>query len=227
MKSTPTLVRTLRVLFGVSRIFCLIGLVIVPFTAFIPAFPLNFVSTTVRFNSPAADMISQDFHPASGTISLDSLEGHISVTEKAGTDALQQLKRQIAPTLFITYLLWFAVTNLLWRVCRNIETGQVFVADNLKLLRWLGVWIIVCGVLMTIAINWEHAHVAVFVKQHATFGGLTVANSPNEHATGAARILGYAWAINYTELITGLLLLALAEVFRQGLALKRESELTV
>lgn len=215
-----SLVRNLRRLFGFVRIFYVIVLFISPLSLVLPM--PGYATADVRFE-PSGVKISQDAHPATAEFRLSSLSGTVHASEgRAGNADFERFNRQtLFPSLFFTYLLWLAVSDLLWRLSRNVERGEVFVDANLKLLRWLGLAVMVSSPLLWIARGWEKLRLQEFVLEHVRFEGLHLAASD----TGMTTLLLYS-PFNMSVL-TGLLIFVVAEVFRQGLALKQEADLTV
>lgn len=216
-----SLVRNLRTLFGAARIFCFIALLISPLSLVLPM--PGYASADIRFE-PSGLKITQDAHPATAEFRLSSLTGNVRASEgRAGNADFERFNRRILlPSLLLTYLLWFAVSDLLWRLCRNIERGEVFTDANLKLLRWLGIAVIVSSYLLAAVRGWENLRVQQFVLQHVRFEGLTLAP-----AEGGIHHLLLSLPLFNTSILTGLLIFVVAEVFRQGLALKQEADLTV
>ena len=96
----------------------------------------------------------------------------------------------------------------------------------------IGVIIIVFTLLSAAASTWHHQAVTCYLTRHATVQGIKMTfATPNDG--------GYRFTHNGQEvgfhfggggilgILTGLLVLSLGEVFRQGLALKKDNDLTI
>lgn len=143
----------------------------------------------------------------------------------AGSDEIRAFDRRVSiPNLIVTYVFWFVVAHLLWSLCRNIEQRHIFTEKNLELIRMLGAVIILAAIVQPIVRSWADTQVAEFVTRHASFDGLTVLRPAGE---ALFRRPFNFFGIQIYQLITGVLVLLLAEVFRQGLVLKQDADLTV
>lgn len=102
----------------------------------------------------------------------------------------------------------FVVLILLRRIFTTMMVGTPFLPENVLRIRWLG-WIVI---------------VAAIVEQFIKVGlGLLVLN--NVDSTGLD--IDYRFDLNLAALFLGLIILALSEVFRHGMNLQAESDLTV
>lgn len=135
--------------------------------------------------------------------------------ENADLDALVRWRFFLCDA--VDYLFLILLFDLLWQLCGNVERGDVFSLRNIRLLRYLGLALLgFQGV--SLAAGGFYAHlVGEFMRQHVVAEGIRLNSS---------------WVINLFSInqgliVTGVLVLLLAEVFRQGFALKTENELTV
>lgn len=104
-----------------------------------------------------------------------------------------------------------AILDLLRRMLRSARTGEVFTAANIRRVQAVGCLLIASGVLKLASGAWLVSRMAAFVLQHVPAGHAALdTSSPGD-----------------LSLLPGLLIVALAEVFRQGLVLKEETQLTV
>ena len=102
----------------------------------------------------------------------------------------------------------FVVLILLRRIFTTMMVGTPFLPENVLRIRWLG-WIVI---------------VAAVVEQIIKVGlGLLVLDNVN--STGLD--IDYRFDLNLAALFLGLIILALSEVFRHGMNLQAESDLTV
>ncbi|WP_071505469.1 DUF2975 domain-containing protein [Arsenicibacter rosenii] len=106
--------------------------------------------------------------------------------------------------LIFLYLLW-----CLKKVIDTIGTDSVFQHANVRRIRWIGVCLILSEVISKLP--WW------FIKPFIV--GLLRQNNIGYSSPASYNVVGN-W-------LTGLLIIALAEVFRQGVELKQENELTI
>lgn len=124
----------------------------------------------------------------------------------------------LLPQFLLSFVAWLLIFGLLRTLCVRVEAGEVFSEANLRSVRNLGrvlvSWSIIDGALYF----WTAHHLGGYISRQGTLTGLNatiIADSP---------IIG---KFPVGDLITGLLVLLLAEAFRQGLALQKENDLTV
>jgi len=102
----------------------------------------------------------------------------------------------------------FVVLILLRRIFTTMMVGTPFLPENVLRIRWLG-WIVI---------------VAAIVEQVIKVGlGLLVL----DNVTSTGIDIDYRFNLNLATLFVGLIILALSEVFRHGMNLQAESDLTV
>jgi hypothetical protein len=113
----------------------------------------------------------------------------------------------------------------MWRLCRNVENGEIFSMGNLQLVRRLG-WLLIADAVAGFAVQlWTARYVASYINANLSFRGLQVA-SPNS-ADFLSSMAPTSADLAISQIIYGLLVLCLTEVFRQGVKLKQEADLTV
>jgi hypothetical protein len=215
MKYSSSLTRNLRALVGAIRIITLVGL----FTTPILLAPLPIMATKGAVNfvtSPSGLHTATDLALKGTRVDVETLIATVDIIPAAPMPAdLLTLRREtMVPAAFATILIWFLISHFLWHLLRRLEKGEVFTAENLKLLHRIGVAIIACTFIEAAAKVWGDLQVAEFVKHHVEIAGLTVQHNALSN-------------FDTRFLITGCVVLVLSEVFRQGLALKQETELTV
>jgi hypothetical protein len=121
--------------------------------------------------------------------------------------------------MLVAYAFLLLVIHLLWRLCRNAERGDVFSEGNVRLVRALGGLLIVFSVLTFLSNLWAAYQIGNYVEDHVSIEGIkaiTLWARPEDFIGPAVG-----------RFVTGLLVLAMAEVFRQGLTLKQDTDLTI
>jgi hypothetical protein len=235
MKSSPLLIRELRSLFGFIRGLMIFWLVVLP---------VFFIGGWHSSKQWRAGFGRMEFQPDSVTLRTDSspsakvvegiklrgLSGALVVADKAeGAKLMQATRVPVFVARMARSLILFAIAHLLWRLCQAVERGEVFSLGNYRLVRWLGAALVVRPIIGLVAETWQYASVAHYVEDHVWFEGIR----PIVTSTGlgwwerAVENTTHHGDFDFSLFVTGLLVLALAEVFRRGLALKQENDLTV
>jgi hypothetical protein len=129
--------------------------------------------------------------------------------------------------LILTYVLFLAVLfDLLRRLFGNVGRGESFTPQTVRLVQIIGGALIVFAVVEAVIKTWYMRMVGAYLLQHTA---IAVSGSPVRlpHLSPDQMQVGHWLPFHEGAFWSGLLVLALAEVFRQGLALKREADLTV
>jgi len=118
--------------------------------------------------------------------------------------------------------------DLLRRLFRNVQAGQSFTESNIRLVHRIGIAVIVFAILSSVFVAFHDYAIISYLQQHGLGQGLETGfvhpNSNFNLGDGSGQL---EVSFNWGAVLTGLLILALGEVFRQGLALKTEADLTV
>jgi len=164
-------------------------------------------------------------HAKLGAVALSSLRAGLQLDLASNDPALTSaLRRLLVPSVVIfTTISWLLFTALR-KVCANIERGEVFTEQNFRMVRSIGVILMVSSLINGLQGIWNAYVIGGYFNAHVTltgmFSGLHVAG-------GSAHILPGWWMAGGNGLVIGLLVLVVAEAFRQGLNLKTENDLTV
>jgi hypothetical protein len=168
-------------------------------------------------------------------------DGKVTLRTKEAAGFIELLKEYGLPTLLVYAIFLAALFDVLRRLFRNVGRGQSFTPQSVQLVQIVGGSLIAFSILSGIAESW-FAHAAYsYLAGHTdiTISGTLVHLPPPAgedgfrygHPSGSGFWSNHD-GIHFDHLFgttfwCGLLVLALAEVFRQGLALKRDNELTV
>jgi len=157
---------------------------------------------------------------------VTALQGSVALlVEKAG-GLIEVLKHYGLPLILLNTVFLTVLFDLLRRLFRNVGRGESFTWQSIYLVQIVGGWLIVFSLLSAVAESWFSHAVITYVAQHAavTISGTQIhLPAPGHMAFPGAHGFPFGSPIFYS----GLLVLALSEVFRQGLALKNENDLTV
>ena len=155
-----------------------------------------------------------------------ALDGNITTTVKEVPGIITLLKRYGLP-LWLAYALFLAALfDLLRRLFDNVGRGQSFTLQSVRLVQIVGLALIAFAFVSTIAENWFAYSIYSYLLQHSE---ITVSGTPLRLPEISAYPVepGHWLPLERETFWCGLLVLALAEVFRQGLALRQENELTI
>jgi hypothetical protein len=155
-----------------------------------------------------------------------ALRGSITLfVEKAG-GLIEVLKHYGMPLILINSIFFAVLFDLLRRLFRNVGRGESFTRQSVYLVQFVGASLIVFSLVSAYAESWFFHAILAYVAQHAvvTVSGTSL-HLPAPHATTFPG--GHGFPFGSPVFFSGLLVLALSEVFRQGLALKNENDLTV
>ncbi|MGH8130876.1 MAG: DUF2975 domain-containing protein [Steroidobacteraceae bacterium] len=187
-----------------------------------------------RFGPFSADFMGQPasiaLHPDAGgqgelVLDLRAFHGNVAVTVDRPAGAIELFKSYGLPVLLIYAVFFTALFELLRRLFRNVGHGHSFTPQSVRLVQIVGGSLIVFSLLSAIGESWFAYAMYGYLVEHTQFviSGTPVHLPPAE----CPPWLGYESPLGSPEFLAGLLVLALAEVFRQGLALQRDNDLTV
>jgi len=226
MKTPINIAKCLRIFFGVARMLTVIlTVLVIGGYSFMGAlhtksgkpnyFPVLMPELSLRLNDEAIQIQTETSDAAD--IRVGSLVGSLSINTKSKDSALAtRAKWAMFPVLIFGYTYYFLLFSFLRKLCANIEVGEVFNDANLCLVRNIGRLLVICGLVGEALRIMTYFVIDSYLTQHATITGL--------NATLDSGIFRH---LQISYVITGLLVLLIAEAFRQGLALKKENDLVV
>jgi hypothetical protein len=242
MKKITSLPGNLRALFGILRfltvVSALVWILILAFFAWIPNLAngkndkpkllLTMGEVSLRSEPGAIVLNSNTAKP--GSLSLVDLKGMLQLDLCTEDPALASaLRWSTLPSIVVLAVFGWLFFGALKALCASIEQGSVFSEENLRLVRGIG-WIIIGSSVVGLAVGFGACQVmGGYLAEHVTVAGIKTGLAFPGGA-GAVRFVLDGGQIPFTGvggLVTGCLVLMLSEAFKQGLALKTESELTV
>ena len=157
-------------------------------------------------------------------LSARAFNGNVTMTVDKPAGAIELLKRYGLPLLLIYAVFFAALFELLRRLFRNVGRGESFTPQNVRLVQVVGGALIIFSLISAVGESWFAHAMYAYLTEHTQFAisGTSVRLPPAENTQLVVRL-----PFGSPVFLSGLLVLALAEVFRQGLALQRESDLTV
>jgi hypothetical protein len=167
---------------------------------------------------PPGELLLRD-SSGSPSIVITGLKAVVSGTSDAG---LVRLARFYFLPAGVFYALFAAVQfDLLRRLFRNVEQGASFTPQTIRLVRYVGFSLVIAAAISAVAEAYASQVLLDYLCQHVStpalrWGGTRGWNAIWTAASGVSPIF-----------LCGLLVLALSEVFRQGLELRNDCDLTV
>jgi hypothetical protein len=165
--------------------------------------------------------------PANGDTSfLASLfRGDITLSISRAGGLFEVVKHYGLPLVLLRLIFFTALFELLRRLFRNVERRESFTPDTIRLVQIVGGLLIVFSFVFVLVDNLFASEAFAYFASHAvlTISG-TAVHLPVPHPFWVPRLRGF---FRSSMLYYGLLVLALSEVFRQGLALQKDAELTI
>lgn len=157
-------------------------------------------------------------------LSARAFNGNVTMTVDKASGAIELLKKFGLPLLLIYAAFFAALFELLRRLFRNVGRGDSFTPQSVRLVQIVGGALIVFSLISAVGESWFAHAMYAYLTEHTqiAISGTSVLLPPAENTQLVAHL-----PFGSPVFLSGLLVLALAEVFRQGLALQRESDLTV
>lgn len=178
-----------------------------------------------------------DFGGQPGTVALRAVNGDsdFTVTALRGTIVLfvsraggliDVAKHYGLPLVLIGAIFFVVLFDLLRRLFLNVGRGDSFTRQSVYLVQIIGGSLILYSLVSAFAEAWFFHALWAYLAEHAM---LTISgNQLHLPAPQGMRLWhGGSFPFGSPVFFSGLLVLALSEVFRQGLALKDEHDLTV
>ena len=156
---------------------------------------------------------------------LTALRGSVILSAEKAGGFVEVLKHWGLPMILMNTIFFAVLFDLLRRLFRNVGRGDSFTLQSVRLVQILGGWLILFSLVSAFAEHWFGEAAFAYLAQHTT---VTISGTALHLPTLHNSILPHVgFPFGSPIFFSGLLVLALSEVFRQGLALKNEHDLTV
>jgi hypothetical protein len=227
MASVAVLPKIFRWLFTALELFCLLAAIVISCAILIdPHLPqgTHFGPLSVDFGGQPGSVELRAMESDSD-FTLTAFRGDITVVvEKAG-GLIEVTKHYGLPAILISTVFFIVLFDLLRRLFRNVSRGDSFTRQSVFFVQVAGAALIVYSIVSAFAESWFVVAMLTYLSQHAV---VTVSGTPlHLPAPTPVFIPHHGFPFNSPVFFAGLLVLALSEVFRQGLAIKSEHDLTV
>lgn len=223
MTNTIWLPKVLRWMFTLCAVFTALAAIALLILWLVdPKLPAD-----AHFGPAAVDIMGQP-----GTIALwnsnfmlTALHGNVTLGVQQAGGLIELAKHYGLPLAILNVLFFTLMFDLLRRLFRNVGRGESFTRQSVHLVQFIGLSLVVFSVASAFAEAWFAHAIYGYLAEHAV---VTISGTPlHLPATPHMSISGGRSPFGSSYFFSGLLVLALSEVFRQGLALKTESDLTV
>lgn len=152
--------------------------------------------------------------------------GSVRVRVENAAGVFEIIKHAGLPVALIILGFYALLFDLLRRLFRNVVRGESFSRPSVRLVQIIGFSLMIYSVVSAAAQGLFQYTLYSYLVRHATIWvSSTMVRLPQDinYTFGSESI----WPLANPVFFAGLLVLALSEVFRQGLALKNENDLTV
>jgi len=234
MKRFTNLPANLRALFGVLRVLTIIGgffailsvcmnFTILPHYGADSSVDMTMGEVALSVDPAAIQLTTAGAKP--NALVLKSVRATLQAKPGSKDTALRSTLLQCTvPYLLVGIVTAYVLFTALRRLCGNWEVGDVFNEENLRLVRRIGLTLVVSSLVKAALAVWGAAVVGAFLSSQVSIGGglkllQFAGRTPFEPPAGIMSIP--------VSLVTGCLVLMLTAAFRQGLKLKAENDLTV
>jgi hypothetical protein len=225
MSNTRWLARLLKWVFLVFTVFMgIAALAIVVVLVVDPKLPHG-----TRIGTFDIEMLGQTGTVVFKNATLNASMFHNGVSARVDdANGLFDLVKHIGLPVALLSVLYFAgLFELMRRLFRNVVRGESFTRQTMRLVQVIGLSLVVYSIVSMVAEGWFQYELYGYLANHATVlisGAQIHLPQPDGYNF---KISGGGSPFGSPYFFTGLLVLALSEVFRQGLVLKNENDLTV
>ncbi|MFI5336978.1 MAG: DUF2975 domain-containing protein [Opitutales bacterium] len=162
-----------------------------------------------------------------GDLVLEDLAGSVKVNLfSKDTRLVNALVWTVFPGAMLGFAYYFLLFGLLRNVCANIEQGELFSERNVRMVRRMGLLLIGFGLFNVFSSLIYAQVIGRYFDQHVTLAGIKASiHMLTKWSDQPITVIGPGSI--WERIVTGCIVLLISEAFRQGLALKTESELTV
>ncbi len=185
-----------------------------------------------HFGPVTLDLLGQPgtvaLRPANGDadFTVTALRGSVTLFSEKSGGLIEVLKRYGLPLVLMNMIFFAVLFDLMRRLFRNVGRGDSFTPQSIRLVQYLGGSLILFSLVSAFAEHWFSEAAFAYLAHHTV---VTVSGTELHLPVPRGRIIPHVGGFPFGSPVffSGLLVLALSEVFRQGLALKAENDLTV
>lgn len=182
-----------------------------------------------RFDLPPLQTAAVDYRGTSnGSVMVTNLSAELLVSQAENPSRLLTFLRWRSMASSLLLALLCAIFSLVRRLFDNVKIGEAFSLKSVQLIRLMGWCCLISSITASVlnsVLDWS---IASDLRQHLAINGLSTGFLSADTEGGINFFFGQLHLkLDLSTLLIGLLAFALAEVFRQGVLMKEEHELTV
>jgi len=170
------------------------------------SFLVDFRGENLTMSLPVALQLDTPVHSVDSSqtdAQIEKVRGNLKFPVRKGTFLSASVSLVV---VMFAFLLW--VLSQLRYVFRSLSAGVPFAADNARRIRWVGIAVIAGEVARTVIVYFWSS----YLSQHFTANGLNFTAMAD---------------FNVSAVLSGLVILVISEVFREGTRLQDEQSLTI
>ena len=161
----------------------------------------------------------------SSTFAVSAFKGNIMMSVGEAGGLIEVFKHYGLPLILINTIFFAVLFDLLRRLFRNVGRGDSFTRQSLHLVQIIGGSLLVFSLVSAFGESWFSREMLIYLAQHTV---VTISGTAVHFPVPEGTVISGGHSFPGSPIFfSGLLVLALSEVFRQGLALKSENDLTV
>lgn len=231
MKSEPVLPRILKVTFAVLETVTVLVIAILMVLVWFPpasAAKAAYDLGDVQFVPSAGPAIL--VQKAGEELEIKNLHGTVSISPSQSPNGLDaSIKWATVPLILVNGGFFLVLCELLRRLFRNVERRESFSSVNIRLVRRVGLAILLFTLLSAVAESYFGYSVLRYLGPSGALMGQEVLLTPASAENAAIKMSSaqVQFSLNFSSLLAGLVVIALSEVFRQGRQLQEENQLTI
>lgn len=172
-------------------------------------------SANIDFSTQPGHLMLQ---AGSGPTKLWITQASATITGMSDDGFVTLLKHYGLPLVLLHTVFFAVLFDILRRLFRNVQRGDSFTPQTIRLVRIVGFSLLAFSLVSAVIESFFSMALLDYLHTHLTGPGLTWVKGSDK---------SIAASLDSSLFFAGLLVLALSEVFRQGLALKNENDLTV
>jgi hypothetical protein len=166
--------------------------------------PLRF-TTGERFHLKMKNMAAE-------MVQMDSLNGMVSFIRPANpAEIIDAVRFPFLVSVACFGGINVAILEMLRRMLKKVQQGDAFTPSSIRQVQVIGLLFAASGILQPVVMGWLKRDIAAYAINHLNTGIYFDTRS----------------MLNYPLIFTGVVILVLAELFRQGLMIKEENALTI
>ncbi len=205
-----------------------LGLLLAPYFVSTPGLTFDMPIYRLKFSLPPPLQPMRYDGVSTGTVVLQNIQGDLVVQQAANPSRLLTFVRMRTVSRCLLLILACAIFSLLRRLFDNVKQGEAFSFKSVRQIRGIGWCCLSYAAVTSLVFSVLDWLIARDLREHLTIGNLNTAFvAANEPGSMNFFLNEKHLSLNLTVLWIALLAFVFAEIFRQGMRLKQENDLTI